>query len=328
MTTSSRVEDDTTSASAPQPGRPRPVGTVGVLVCTHDAARLDQVTAAVASVRAQTATVDEVLVMVDGTDDLRDLVRARLPRERVEGLGSNHGVSVARTRGAQALDTDVVVFLDDDAVADPGWVEHLLQPLAEDDVLGVSGRSAGLWDSPRPDWLPEEFLWTVGLSFAGQPTRCRRVRNVYGGCAALRRDVFLAVGGFDPDLGHRAGVSGGGEEAEFCLRASARTGGTFAYHPDAVIRHHVPGDRLTWRFFWDRCFSEGVQKVRLSRLVAGAALGDERAFAARLPRSVLAAALHRETRPRALGLVVGALAVLAGMGRAQVDGRRLRGGRA
>ncbi|WP_168929560.1 glycosyltransferase family 2 protein [Nocardioides sp. GY 10127] len=323
------------SPSTPAQGSP-PSPSVGALVCTHDARRLELVAAAVASVRAQTRPPEELLVVVDGDDHLTALVAARLPGERVEGLGRNQGVSVARTEGARRLGTDVVAFLDDDAEAEPTWLERLVEALQAPDVIGASGRSVPIWDAARPPWLPEEFLWTVGASYAGLPRRLARIRNIYGGCAALRRDVFLEVGGYDPGLGHRAGVSGGGEEAEFGLRAARRTGGTFAFHPGAVIHHHVPADRLTWRFYWDRCRSEGAQKVRLARLVQqeeagtsssrsqvsarGSALSDERAFALRMPAAAVRSLVTPGRRQRALGIVVGVLGVLVGMAGAALEG--------
>lgn len=294
---------------------------LGVLVCTHDAARLDQVSSAVASLGRQTRVPDEVLVMVDGTDELTDQVREALSSHtspdgsavRVEGLGRNRGVSVARTAGARRMESDVVAFLDDDAEADPGWLAALERPLEEQGVIGSSGRSEPVWVGARPAWMPEEFLWTVGCSYRGMPTEPTRIRNVYGGCAALRRDVFLDVGGYDPDMGHGAGRSGGAEEAEFCLRATASTGGSFAFEPGAVIRHRVPGDRLTWRYYLRRCHSEGELKAVMARQAAPGALGPESAFARALPRAVVRGLVTPGRRQSAVGIVLGALAVLAGM---------------
>ena len=296
-------------------------GTVGVLVCTHAPDRLDQLARAVASLDAQTRVPDEVLVLVDGTEGLATMVRAALPdalprsgvEVQVHALGRNRGVSVARTSGAARMRTDVVAFLDDDAEAAPGWLAGLEAPLDDPRVLGSSGRSEPDWVGTRPSWLPDEFLWTVGCSYAGMPTGPARVRNVYGGCAAVRRELFVSLGGYDPALGHDVGRSGGGEEADFCLRATAATGGEFAFEPSAVIRHRVPDDRLTWAYYLERCRSEGELKALLAGRAPAGALRPETTYARALPRAVLRALVSRGRRAEALGLVLGALAVVVGL---------------
>lgn len=286
---------------------------IGVLVCTHQAERLDQLLSAVASVRGQTRPPDELLVVVDGDEALADVVRTALPDDKVLCLGRNQGVSVARTRGAEALGTDLVVFLDDDAVAEPDWLAVLLRPMADPQVLGSSGRSLADFAGPRPGWLADEFLWVVGCSYRGMPTEPARVRNFFGGCALVRRAVFLEVGGFDATVGHHGNEVGGGEEADFCLRATAATGGVFAFEPEARIHHRVPIDRLTWGYFAARCYGEGRMKARMARQQeASGALGPETAFARRMPAAVLTALLRGRPR-RAAGLVLGCVAVLAGL---------------
>ena len=313
---------------------PARVASIGVLVCTHAPERLDQVTRAVHSLDTQTRVPDEVHVLVDGTEELASLVRATVPEVlpqtglpvRVSALGRNRGVSVARTVGAERMGTDVVAFLDDDAEAEPGWLAALAVPLADPRVIASSGRSEAAWIGQRPAWLPDEFLWTVGCSYAGMPTEPTRVRNVYGGCAAVRRQLFLDLGGYDPDLGHGAGRSGGGEEAEFGLRAAAATGGEFAFEPSAVIRHRVPADRLTWRYYLERCRSEGELKAHMAARAAPGSLGPEVGFARALPGAVVRALLRRGRRAEALGLVVGAVAVVAGLVTGTVRARLRRSG--
>lgn len=296
--------------------------TVGVMVATHRSDRLALVRTAVASVQAQTREPDELLVMVDADEALAEQVRAAVPGVRVAAMGVNSGVSAARTRGAELMTSDLVVFLDDDAVADERWLERLLAPMADPAVLGASGRSLAVFGARRPAWLPEEFLWTVGCSYRGMPTEPARVRNFYGGCAVVRREPFLAVGGFDPATGYHGDVIGGGEEADFCVRAAAATGGEFAFEPGAVIRHAVPASRLTWRYFLRRTYGEGVMKARLAARLPAGALGPERSFAVRLPLAAARAVVTGHPA-RALGIVVGCLAVLAGL---VVGSARSRGG--
>lgn len=296
-----------------------PALTAAVVVCTHRLERLPMLRAALASLQGQRRAPAEVLVVVDGDDRLRDAVAAALGSDqRVLGMGANRGVSAARNAGAAAVTADVVAFLDDDATAEPDWLEVLLVALEGDpDALGASGRSVARFAGPRPGWLPEEFLWTVGCSYRGQPETSTVVRNLFGGCAAIRRRPFLDLGGYALDAGHRGDQVGGGEEAEFCLRAKRATGAHFRYEPGASIVHEVPTARLTLRYLVVRCYGEGRAKARVAGRVPGA-LEAERGFARGLPLVALRALVTPGQQARALGVLVGALAVLAGLSRERI----------
>lgn len=283
--------------------------TIGVAICTYTQERLPMLVDAVASVRRQTLPPAELVVVVDGTEELAAVVRRALPDITVACLGRNCGVGVARNTAVSMLSTDAVAFLDDDAVADPAWLESLAAVLRRPGVLGVGGRSLGDFEQSLPAWLPPEFLWVVGCSYRGMPTSAVAVRNFYGGCALVRRDVFTGVDGYRTDIGHTEGRVGGGEEADFCVRAhAANPDGEFWFEPAAVIHHRVPPDRLTWRYFTRRCFDEGVMKARF----ALGSLGPEVSFALEVPRTVLR--LVRDGQAVAvLGQLAGGLCVLAGL---------------
>lgn len=307
--------------------RVRPAGqgahpSVGVVVCCWTPDRLDQVAAAVRSARSQRRAPDELLVVVDGDEALADRFRTVLPGERVVALGERHGVARARNHGAALVSTDLLFFLDDDAVAAPGWIEALAPALDDPHVLGVSARSVPEHEGQAPEWFPEEYLWTVGCSFRGMPTQAAPVRNFFGGCAGVRRADFLALGGFTEGLGHGPASVGGGEEADYCLRArAAHPGGTFWYVPEAVVHHRVPAERARLGYLVRRCWDEGVMKGALARssTTEPGALGPERAFALRLPLAVLRHAASG--RWGAAGAtVVASLAVVAGLVRGRLRG--------
>jgi glycosyltransferase involved in cell wall biosynthesis len=296
----------------------KPPRSVAVVICTHLHERLDQMAEAVASITGQTRRVEELVVVVDGGPALHDAVRTRVPGVRVLGMPGRSGLAAARNAGVAAVTSDVVMFLDDDAVAAGDWVEQLFEVLCEPDVLGASGRSLPLWGAAQPSWLPDQFLWTIGCSYAGQPEKRQQVRNVYGGCSALRRELFTELSGYDSRLGYSATSAGGGEEAELCLRASRRwPTGTFVYEPAAAILHRVPGERLTRRYVLRRALAEGKAKATVSDLSDGG-LSPEKQFAAELPRE-LVRQLRSGVRgdvaslSRATGLASVSVAVVVGL---------------
>ena len=137
--------------------------------------------------------------------------------------------------------------------------------------------------------------------YAGMQTRDGRIRNPIGANMSLRADVLHRAGGFTSDLGRRKlgfSVSGrariGGkaescEETEFCIRAARLyPGGYWAYRPGARVRHAVPAQRTTWKYFVHRCLVEGTAKAVLANL-AGSKDGlraESRYVREVLPRAV------------------------------------------
>ena len=291
---------------------------VAVIVCTHLHERLGQLRAALHSLECQTRQPDEVVVVVDGDESLAGAVRQVADGARVVATGDRAGLAAARNAGAAASSADIVLFLDDDALADPDWIECLTDAIDEPDVLGAFGQSTPLWAATRPAWLSDEFLWTLGCSYAGQPMQRARVRNVYGGCCGLRRELFTELDGYDARLGRGPASAGGGEEAALCLRARRRwPRASFAFEPRAQIRHRVPADRLTLAYVLRRAYDEGRMKAAVA-LAEPDALRPERRFAWRLPRvfarhvlAGIAGDLHGLAR--ACGLVGMATAVVAGL---------------
>ena len=300
-------------------GGPEPRLTASVVICCYTDARWDDLGDAVRSARALDPPADEVVVVVDHNPALRERLRTLFPDLTIVDNARECGLSGARNAGIAASRGDLLVFLDDDAVADPRLVGHLARQAARPGTLGAGARILPAWQGARPRWFPDEFLWVLGCTYAG--LRPGPVRNLIGAAMAVRRSVFDAVGGFEGTLGRtHTGLPLGCEETELCIRARASDpAGRFVYAPEAVCRHRIVPARATWRYFARRCFAEGLSKAHLAAL-AGAtpALATERAYVLRtLPRGVLrglAAGLSGDPGgfARAGAIVLGFAATAAG----------------
>lgn len=262
-----------------------------VVICAYTAERWDSIRAAVGSLRAQTVPVQQVVLVIDHNPDLLEAARAEYLDALVIANDGPQGLSGARNTGVAAAVGDVVAFLDDDAVADPGWGAALLAAYGTDPaVVGVGGGVLPAWEVPRPPWFPDEFLWVVGCSYAGQPTERAEVRNPIGANMSFRRSVFEQVGSFDPVMGRLGKDAAGCEETEFSIRARGSVpGARIILEPAAVCRHTVTPERVTRGYFRRRCLAEGRSKALVSSLTsAEAALETERRYV-------------RETLPRGIG---------------------------
>lgn len=242
---------------------------VSVIVCTHRMERWSWLLECLASLERQTLRPREVIIVVDGSLEIRERLAERNGPEITLFAAQPSGLSAAKNLGLAHASGTFVAFLDDDATAAAAWLKTLRAVLEDDTVAGVGGVSRPKWEGPPPGWMPAELLWTLGCSYRGMPAVRTDVRNVYGGSACFRRDIFTQFGGFNSNLGRTAAGLAGCEETELCLRVRRQSRGLrFVHEPAAVINHRVPRQRQRPAYVLARCIGEGRSKAIL-RAVAG-----------------------------------------------------------
>ena len=292
---------------------------MSVLICTYTAARWDDLDRAIRSVMHQSVEPHEIVVVVDHNPQLELQVRRAFPEVVLTANRYAQGLSGARNSGVEIATGEVIAFLDDDAEADVDWLRYLRRSYSNPDVIGVGGVAEAAWDTGRPAWFPDEFDWVVGCSYRGLPTRLAPVRNLIGTNMSIRRDVLESTGGFSNQLGRVGADTAGCEETELCIRATDRDPHKFfAHEPAARVMHRVPQARSSWRYFAERCWSEGNSKAVVSKLSTGRkTLTTERSYTTRtLPAGVarnVADALSRR-RPGGLaraGSIIGGFTMTA-----------------
>jgi glycosyltransferase involved in cell wall biosynthesis len=142
----------------------------------------------------------EVIVVEDGTSgvDERRLEGARFVR--LDGVGR----SAARNAGVEAARSPLVAFLDDDDVTLPGRLERHRESLQGAETSPLSFGLVRVVDAAgRPMAGPNELLARRFRRLAPDAsfvqilvTRC----PIYTSATMVRRDAFLAVGGYDRGL--------------------------------------------------------------------------------------------------------------------------------
>lgn len=243
---------------------------ISVVICTLD--RPDLVRAAVKSLREQTIAPSqfEVIVVDNGTGEVaRDLVdlRAELPNLRLIHEPTT-GLSHARNRGTAEARGTAVLFMDDDALAEPDLLRnHLRQLSAPHRPVGTGGRIYLRWPDERPAWVPaalESYYSALDLGDEARPMRFPEYP--YGANMALRRDVLLEIGGFDVTLGRHGTNLLSGEEKDLFLRLSNGPG-QVDYVPDAVVHHCVLPERTEPRWLLRRSWAQGKTDVAMAAVI-------------------------------------------------------------
>jgi glycosyltransferase involved in cell wall biosynthesis len=282
--------------------------TLSVIVCTYSSKRWSLLQESMSALRVQTRAPDEVILVVDHNDELAARARDAFPELCVVSNREERGLSGARNTGVAEATGDVVVFVDDDAVPDPDWLEVLSAAYASPSVAGAGGEATPRPELELPRWFPREFNWVIGCSYEGLPRSTSPVRNPLGANMSFRRASLRLIDGFRSGIGRVGTKPLGCEETELSIRIHDATGGSILYVPEARVRHFVPASRTTLRYFVSRCWAEGISKAAVARLTRSrAALTTERAYVLRtLPRGV-----RRGARDALLGDVHGLLRALA-----------------
>lgn len=240
---------------------------LSVIICTYN--RRNMVLTALASLRKQTLAYAkfEVIIVDNGSSDgTYDAVQTYLQLDhlplRAQCLREErNGLAHARNTGLAAANGEVVVFLDDDIIAQPQLLEQLYRTYCETDADAVGGSVALHWEAPRPYWLNDYLLDTFGL-YMPLKTRSRMPTGVdfSNSCFSVRRVALQNIGAFSPFLSKRLHAPIGVEASDLCRRLrQARY--QLWYEPAAQVLHRVSQARLERAFMLGRAYWQGRSEI-------------------------------------------------------------------
>ena len=213
--------------------RPEP-GTAEVVIPTWN--RRESLRRTLESLRSQTAPVAVTVVDNGSTDGTAEMLAREFGEVRGVRLGSNLGFGAAVNRGVAAAESEWVVLLNNDTVAEPSFAAELIGAAEGAEANMVAGCLR------RADGAIESLGVEVDVSLVaydvwyGEPYE-RVMRDSVpeplapsGGAAAFRREPLLELGGFDEDLFAYL------EDVELGIRMRL-AGGRCAVAPRAVAWH-------------------------------------------------------------------------------------------
>ena len=301
---------------------------LSVVICCYTVKRRAQVIKVLDSALHQIADGDELILVVDHNDALlEDLTDAVDRRIVIVPNRFQRGLSGARNTGVQRAQSDVVVFVDDDAVLAPAALNGARAAFADPTVIAIGGAVDAAWEGGRaPDWFPAEYGWVVGCDYRGLPECGDQIRNPIGAAMAARRPALDQINGFSTELGRIGDLPAGCEETLMGVQLRAQfPEQRIIRHTAFRVDHHVPVDRATLRYFTRRCYQEGRSKASLTRISGQqAALSSERSYTTRILTS---GAWQARRHPRrlfaiAIGFVYTATGFVIGLAVNSRHGRR------
>lgn len=185
--------------------------------------RKEDLRGAIRSAIRQTV-LSEIIVIDDGsTDETSEMVAKEFSSVQLHSYRESKGYIVRRNEGASLSTGDVIFSIDDDAEFSTAHVvEQTLKGFSESKIGAIAipyiePRKANELLQKAPDtnkiWVTDRFIGTAH---------------------AVRRDIFLKLGGYRENLIHQ------GEEGDFCIRMLDRGFHVKLGSADPIIHHESP----------------------------------------------------------------------------------------
>ena len=174
----------------------------------------------------------EWIVVDDGSADESSAVAARAGA-RVLRHESPLGPAAARNAGARDATAEIVFFLDADVVPHPETLGRALRHFERDP--GLSALFGSYDDDPAAPGVVSTYRNLLHHYVHQQGEfhdDARPAHTFWTGCGAIRREVFLSIGGFDPQLYRRPAI----EDIELGYRLKA-AGHRIALARDVQVKH-------------------------------------------------------------------------------------------
>ncbi len=217
-------------------GLPAPLCTkdesVAVVIPTCN--RLDSVLKAIGSIKEQSNESLEIIVVDQSDEPNQEPIIKQSDPIPVKFLHSEtRNASIARNAAAAMTHSDVIIFIDDDAIADSDLIAHHLKAISKPGVVAVGGRVINdrvnggdpvVVDTDLANYNRIDTPVCYSMEAVTDPL------HVITCNLSVRRDAFMQVGGFNERM------PGYGEDIDLVSRM--RRIGMVLYEPKAVVHHH------------------------------------------------------------------------------------------
>jgi GT2 family glycosyltransferase len=226
---------------------------ISVVIPTRNRAGL--VGEALASIVERPARTSFEVVVIDNAseDDTADVLRRWATRDRRVRVVREEevGASPALIAGMRAAEGSLLLFTDDDVVAEPGWVDAYAEFFGRRPQASIAGGPilpipvGNAW----PGWFSERAAPSLGIVWHEGERPLAHGEHVWGANMAVRAELFERIGTWRPELGVRGAEHprdpGSNQDIELQYRARD-LGEDVWFCPTARIGHRVDARSPGW----------------------------------------------------------------------------------
>ncbi len=175
----------------------------------------------------------EIIVVDDGSTDNTREMASKYPVKMI--TQQNRGPAAARNNGTKNANGEILVFTDADCVVEDGWLQEMLRPFSDPEIVGVQGR----YKTKQRELIARFAQYEIEERYE-RMARYEYLDFIGSYSAAYRRDIFLRDGGFDESF-----PVASGEDPELSFRL-AEKGHKMVFNPNAIVYHQHPDALLKY----------------------------------------------------------------------------------
>lgn len=168
-------------------------------------------------------------------------------------------LSFARNHAIKVCKTNLLLFIDSDAIADEAWAEQLATTLLGENIAVAGGKIVPKWHK-TPLLITKSSVVMEQYSLLDQGKDAIETNKVVGANFGLSLQRLGDIAYFDEKLGRREGVLLGGEETDLCDRARA-SGLQVYYNGKAVVQHQILPERVSYKWIFNRIYYAGMSRA-------------------------------------------------------------------
>lgn len=251
---------------------------ISIVVAAYANERLHDTCQLLDSIEKEPENNLEVICVIGKSESLYNDISAYTKKNITKGIkliynDGDYRLNVQRNIGIKNSSSNIVAFVDDDAILLPGWTTAVIQAFIGDEVVGATGPAIPLWESENLNWLPREFWWVTACTGWFDTTKPHEVRNAWGMNMAFRKDALEITGGFDTNIGMRGKKGLVIGEVELSLRIRELTKKKIMFIPGMAVKHKVKAYRTSFSFMRQRAYSVGKGRVFIKKLFSEKEVG-------------------------------------------------------
>jgi glycosyltransferase involved in cell wall biosynthesis len=185
-------------------------------------------------------------------------------------IEKQQGLSHARNRGIKEATGDIIIYVDDDATVNDGYLQAYYSffeqyPLA----MAAGGPVTPVYETGKPHWLSHFTIPLItGYFYKGKKIKeFKKSGFPRGGNAAYRKTVFDKTGYFNIQLGRKGNNLIGAEEKDIFDKMRMQRM-PFYYLPGAILYHIIPAEKLTKAYFNSLTFAMGKSEQMRTRAIS------------------------------------------------------------
>lgn len=206
------------------------------------------------ALKKQTFSEPYEIILVDSSEDeTPNIVRTQFPDITYIHLKQKTDPGTARNMGLQKSSGDLILFIDSDCVAEPDWIEKMVQKHRTTNHAAIGG---GVVNGNDPK---NEIAWAGYMAefreFIPEQGE-KEVHHIPTCNISYKREYLEKLGGFNPNYYPQ-------EDLDFNYRLT-QSGATILFNPQARVHHN---HRTTFPTFWRHQKNVGTITAKMLRIL-------------------------------------------------------------